>query len=142
MVYLWVKAFHVIAMVAWFAGLFYLPRLFVYHSSTADVISIDRFKLMERRLFYAITYPAAVATTLLGVWLLAMNWQGYLSAGWMHVKLTAVLMLWGYHGLCGRYLRQFRDDKNKRSERFYRLFNEIPTILLFIIVVMVIVRPF
>lgn len=142
MLYLWLKAFHIIAMVAWFAGLFYLPRLFVYHSVAEDDISIARFKIMERRLFYAITYPSAVITTLLGIWLLMLNPQGYLASGWMHVKLTAVIFLWGYHGFCGRYLRQFRDDKNQHSQRFYRYFNEIPTLLLIVIVVMVIVKPF
>lgn len=142
MLYLWVKSFHIIAMVAWFAGLFYLPRLFVYHSTATDSISIERFKVMERRLFYAITYPSAVVTTLLGLWLLSMNWQSYLAYGWMHVKLTMVVLLWGYHGLCGRYLRRFRDNNNQHSEKFYRAFNEFPTVLLVVIVIMVVVRPF
>lgn len=142
MIYLWVKSFHIIAMVAWFAGLFYLPRLFVYHSTATDTISIERFKIMERRLYYAITYPSALITTLLGLWLLSTNWQGYMSSGWMHIKLTAVVMLWVYHVFCGRFLHQFRDDNNQHSEKFYRVFNEAPTILLIIIVIMVVVKPF
>ncbi|WP_367605575.1 protoporphyrinogen oxidase HemJ [Legionella sp. W05-934-2] len=142
MLYLWLKSFHIIAMVAWFAGLFYLPRLFVYHSVAEDAISLSRFKLMERRLFYGITYPAAILTTLLGIGLLMLNWRFYLASGWMHVKLTAVLLLWGYHGFCGRYLRQFHNDNNHHTQVFYRLFNEVPTILLILIVVMVTVKPF
>ena len=142
MLYLWLKAFHIIAMVAWFAGLFYLPRLFVYHSSTEDRLSIERFKIMEWRLFYAITYPAGVVTTLLGLWLMLLNWHGYLTSGWMHVKLTAVILLWGYHGFCGRYLRRFREDRNQQSEKFFRIFNEVPTVLLITIVIMVVVKPF
>lgn len=142
MLFLWLKAFHIIAMVAWFAGLFYLPRLFVYHSTAKDNISIERFKTMERRLYYAITYPAAVVTTLLGIWLFTLSWKGYLASGWMHAKLTAVVILWGYHGFCGRYLRQFEAGKNIHTDKFFRIFNEIPTILLIFIVIMVVIKPF
>ncbi len=139
---LYIKAGHVIAMVAWFAGLFYLPRLFVYHADAIDAVSLLRFKQMESRLYYGITYPAGVATTILGVWLIRALPGYYLHAGWMHAKLTLVIGLWSYHWACGHYLKQFSEGKNKRSARFYRLFNEGPTLLLVGIVVLVIVKPF
>lgn len=139
---LYVKAFHVIAMVAWFAGLFYLPRLFVYHADASDLISLDRFKVMEYRLYYAITWPAALITTLLGIWLITYNPAYYLKSGWMHAKLGLVILVWVYHGLCGYYLHAFKLDKNKKSAYFYRVFNEMPTVLLVGIVILVIARPF
>jgi len=139
---LWVKAFHVIAMVAWFAGLFYLPRLFVYHAETQDSISLARFKIMERRLYYGITWPAALLTSILGFWLLFYNVQYYRHAGWMHAKLGLIVLLWAYHLSCGHYLALFAADNNKRSHRFFRLFNELPTLLLVGIVILVVVRPF
>lgn len=139
---LYVKAFHIIAMVAWFAGLFYLPRLFVYHAEATDIISFARFKIMERRLYYGITWPAAIVTTLLGIWLLSYNWDYYWQAGWMHAKLSLVVLLWIYHLSCGYYLRYFNTDQNARSGRFFRFFNEVPTLLLIGIVVLVVVMPF
>lgn len=139
---LFLKAFHIIAMVAWFAGLFYLPRLFVYHASTEDGLSLDRFKLMERRLYYAITWPAALLTSGLGICLITYNSPYYLSAGWMHAKLASVMLLWVYHLTCGYFLKRFARDVNARSTRFYRLFNEIPTLLLIGIVILVVVKPF
>ncbi|MCE3046392.1 MULTISPECIES: protoporphyrinogen oxidase HemJ [Legionella] len=142
MLFLWLKAFHIIAMVAWFAGLFYLPRLFIYHNEARDKVSIERFKVMEYRLFYAITYPAAIVTTILGIGLISMNWQYYSSAVWMWLKLFLVILLWGYHIHCGIYLKRFRDDKNKQSTRFFRIFNEIPTLFLILIVILVVTRPF
>lgn len=135
------KAFHIIALVAWFSGIFYLPRLFVYHAEAKDELSIERFKVMERRLYYAITWPSAVLTTLLGIWLLFYNPGYYLKAGWMHAKLTLVVILWLYHLSCGHYLRLFASDKNVRSSTFYRIFNEIPTLLLIGIVLLVVVKP-
>ena len=138
---LWVRAFHVISMVAWFSGLFYLPRLFVYHADAADRISLARFKIMERRLYYGITWPAALLTTGLGLWLLLPLWQYYATAIWLHVKLFCVVLLWGYHVWCGHFLRQFKQNKNRHSSRFYRIFNELPTILLIVIIVLVIVKP-
>lgn len=137
-----VKAFHIIAMVAWFAGLFYLPRLFVYHAQAKDKSSIECFKVMERKLYWAITWPAAVATTGLGIWLITYNPSYYLKAGWMHAKLSLVLCLWVYHFFCGYYLRLFAKDSSDKSAFFFRMFNEIPTIFLVGIVVLVIVRPF
>ncbi|USQ12651.1 protoporphyrinogen oxidase HemJ [Legionella lytica] len=137
---LYVKAFHIIAMVAWFAGLFYLPRLFVYHADTQDETSNERFKIMERRLYYGITWPAALLTTVLGLWLLSYNPNYYLKAGWMHAKLTLVLILWGYHLLCGHYRKVFAQDKNQKSSRFFRIYNEMPTLLLVGIVLLVVVK--
>ncbi len=138
---LWVRAFHVIAMVAWFAGLFYLPRLFVYHADATDTISIERFKVMERRLYYAITWPAAFITSLLGLWLLTFMLPYYQQAIWMHAKLGLVVLLWGYHLLCGHFVRQFKQDKNTKTSKFYRIFNELPSVFLTLIVVLVIVKP-
>ncbi|AUH73102.1 protoporphyrinogen oxidase HemJ [Legionella sainthelensi] len=138
---LYVKAFHIIAMVAWFAGLFYLPRLFVYHADTHDAISLNRFKTMERRLYYGITWPAALLTTILGLWLLSYNPGYYLKAAWMHAKLGLVVVLWTYHLLCGHYYKAFTEDKNKKSTRFFRIYNELPTLLLIGIVILVVVKP-
>ena len=138
---LWVKAFHVIAMVAWFAGLFYLPRLFVYHADTHDKISLTRFKIMERRLYYGITWPAALLTTGLGLWLLMAMPLYYQKATWMHVKLGLVVLLWGYHLLCGHFTQKFKQNKNTRTSFFYRMFNEVPTVFLILIIILVIVKP-
>ncbi|KTC90252.1 protoporphyrinogen oxidase HemJ [Fluoribacter dumoffii] len=138
---LYVKAFHIIAMVAWFAGLFYLPRLFVYHADTQDEISIHRFKIMEKRLYYGITWPAAVLTTLLGLWLLSYNSDYYLKAGWMHAKLSLVVLLWIYHLFCGHYLKLFAQNKNQKKSRFFRIYNETPTLFLIAIVILVVVKP-
>ena len=138
---LWIRACHVIAMVAWFAGLFYLPRLFVYHNDSTDQISVDRFKLMEKRLYYAIMWPAAGLTTIFGTYLLTYNWFYYQQAAWLHGKLLLVAILWGYHLCFGYYLKQFRKDIKTRTTRFYRIFNEIPTLLLVGIVVLVVVKP-
>lgn len=139
---LFIKAFHLIALVAWFAGLFYLPRLFVYHTQATDEMSRSRFKIMERRLYCCITWPAALMTTVLGLCLITYNPNYYLKAGWMHTKLSLVIILWGYHLLCGHYLKRFALDKNEKSERFFRFFNEIPTVLLIGIVLLAVVKPF
>ncbi len=136
-----VKAFHIISMVAWFAGLFYLPRLFVYHADTNDLISNARFKIMERRLYYGITWPAAIFTTVLGVNLVLYNQSYYLHAAWFHAKLSLVILLWGYHLLCGHYVKAFANDKNIKTAKFYRIFNEIPTIFLILIVLAVEIKP-
>lgn len=137
---LFIKAFHIIAMVAWFAGLFYLPRLFVYHAETHDAVSMARFKIMERRLYYGITWPAALLTTFLGGWLISYNPSYYFKAGWMHAKLGLVVLLWVYHLLCGHYLKVFARDKNKKSARFFRIYNELPTLMLVGIVLLVVVK--
>ena len=139
---LWLKAFHVVFMVTWFAGLFYLPRLFVYHAMANDEVSIDRFKLMERKLFWGITTPGAVLTIALGSWLLFSNWSYYIAAGWMQAKLGLIVVLIVYHVWCGKLLVNFRDDRSSHSHVWYRWFNEVPVIFLIAIVVLVIVRPF
>lgn len=135
------KALHIIAMVAWFAGLFYLPRLFVYHAETVDETSIARFKIMERRLYYGITWPAAIATSSLGLMLLSYNFSWYLKAPWMHAKLLLVLILWLYHLGCGHYLRAFAQDRNVKTTVFFRCYNEVPTLLLIAIVLLVVIKP-
>ncbi|MGI9303064.1 MAG: protoporphyrinogen oxidase HemJ [Gammaproteobacteria bacterium] len=139
---LWVKAFHIISMVTWFAGLFYLPRLFVYHAIAEDAPSIDRFKIMERRLFWGIMTPGAALTIVLGLWLLAVFWPAYQGTGWMHVKLVMALVLVVYHVWCGKLVIDFKHDRNEHSHVWYRWFNEAPVLLLAGIVVLVIVRPF
>ena len=138
---LWVKAFHIIFMVTWFSALFYLPRLFVYHALSTDAIGNDRFKMMERKLYYRIATPGAVLTTLLGFWLLKTNFVGYMHMGWMHAKLGLVLLLWIYHLYCGKFLNAFKADKNRHGHIFYRFFNEIPVVILVGIVILVIVKP-
>jgi putative membrane protein len=139
---LWIKALHVIFMVTWFAGLFYLPRLFVYHAMASDAPSIERFKIMERKLYWGIMTPGALFTIVFGLVLLVYFWQAYKAMGWLHVKLTLVVLLIIYHVWCFFLLRAFARDQNTRSHRWYRVFNELPTLLLFAIVIMVLVRPF
>ncbi|MDQ2994914.1 MAG: protoporphyrinogen oxidase HemJ [Pseudomonadota bacterium] len=139
---LWIKAFHVIFIVTWFAGLFYLPRLFVYHAMSQDPISIDRFKIMERKLYFGIATPSAILATLFGIWMIWLNPTGYLSQGWMHAKLSFVVLLWAYHLYCYKFLRDFRTDNNKHSHVFYRWFNEAPALILVAIIILVIVKPF
>ncbi len=139
----WVKAFHVIFMVTWFAGLFYLPRLFVYHAMSDDAISKERFKIMERKLFFGIMTPGAVLTVGLGVWMLMdYAWEAYSHSGWLHAKLLLVALLIVYHGYCGKLLADFKHDRNRRSHVFYRWFNEIPVLILIGVVILVVVRPF
>ncbi|NBX84164.1 MAG: protoporphyrinogen oxidase HemJ [Gammaproteobacteria bacterium] len=138
---LWLKAFHIVAMVAWFAGLFYLPRLYVYHASTVDTISLERFKVMEWRLFYAIMYPAAILTTLMGIGMVYFAPGYYLHQWWFLGKMIAVGFVWIYHIACGILLKKFAADKNCYSSQFYRFFNEIPTLLLVVIVILVVVKP-
>ena len=137
---LWLKAFHVFSMVAWFAGLFYLPRLFVYHASATDTVGIERFKTMEKKLFVMMTIGAAL-TAGFGIAMLVVA-PGYLAMGWVHAKLTLVVLLLGYHVWCYRLLVTFRADANRRSDRWLRGFNEIPTVLLLAIVLLAVVKPF
>ena len=137
---LWLKAFHIIALVAWFAGLFYLPRLFVYHVDAVDKISLDRFKIMERRLYFGIMWPAGLLTSLLGIILIFFNPTYYLHAPWMHAKLLLVVLLWVYHLSLGHYLRLLKQDIKPHKPLFFRIFNEVPTLFLIIIVILVVVR--
>ncbi|MCP1672914.1 putative membrane protein [Natronocella acetinitrilica] len=139
--YLWIKAFHIVAMVAWFAAIFYLPRLFVYHAMAEDAVSRERFKVMERKLYRGIMTPSMVVTVALGVWMLVLV-PPLLSQGWMHAKLTIVALLIVYHFWCGRILRDFRDEKNSRSHRWFRVFNEVPVFGLIAVVVLAVVKPF
>ncbi len=137
---LWLKAFHIIAVVTWFAGLFYLPRLYVYHADARDPAGVERFKVMERRLFALMTV-GAVASVTFGAAMLAAA-PGYLSMGWLRVKLLLVLLLIAYHVSCYKLMRDFAGDRNVRSSRWYRLFNEVPSLLLVAIVLLAVVKPF
>lgn len=138
---LWIKAAHIIFIVTWFSGLFYLPRLFVYHAMSEDAVSIQRFKIMERKLYYGIIIPSAALATLFGLWLLLEHAAIYMQLPWMWGKLALVLALWAYQGLCGYYRRQFNKNANTHSHIFYRWFNEIPVVILVGIVILVIVKP-
>jgi putative membrane protein len=140
MTLLWLKAFHVVAMVTWFAGLFYLPRLFVYHADAGDWISVERFRIMELRLYMIMSIGAA-ATILLGVAMLVAV-PAYLKMGWLHAKLTLVMLLVVYHGFCYKFLRDFAHDRRTHSAKWFRAFNEIPSLLLVGIVVLAVVKPF
>ena len=138
---LWIKAFHVIFMVTWFGGLFYLPRLYVYHADTADRVSLERFKVMEKKLFYYIMTPGAVLTILFGLWLISYNLMGYLQMTWLQVNLGLVLLLLVYHVYLGKWLSDFKHDKNRHTSVFYRWVNEIPTVFLIGIVILAVVKP-
>lgn len=137
---IWLKAFHIIFVVTWFAGLFYLPRLFVYHAATSDAPGIERFKVMERRLFAMMTLGGTLAATF-GIAML-VEAPAFLSLGWIHAKLALVALLIGYHAWCYRLVIAFRRDANRHSERWYRLFNEVPSLLLIAIVLLAVVKPF
>lgn len=137
---LWVKAFHVVAMVTWFAGLFYLPRLFVYHADAQDAISDARFCVMERRLLGIMSIGAA-ATLGLGIAML-IRAPAYLAMGWLHAKLALVACLILYHAYCHKFTRDFANKRNARSSKWYRMFNELPSLLLIGIVVLAVVKPF
>lgn len=139
---LWVKALHIVSMVCWFAGIFYLPRLFVYHAACDDEPGRERFKVMERKLYRGITTPSMVATVVFGLWLIGYNIEGYMSQGWLHAKLALVVLLIGYHLYCGHLVKVFRDDKNTRSHVFYRWFNEVPVLVLIAVVILAVVKPF
>src|SRR5689334_15781574 len=139
--YLWLKALHIVAVVAWMAGLLYLPRLFVYHSQTqAGSPQSETFKVMERRLLCGIMNPAMIAVWVLG---LLLAWRGHWwAAGWFHAKLALVLVMSGLHHLFAYWHKAFEGDRNRRPARFYRIWNEVPTLLLIFIVVLVVVKPF
>ncbi len=141
MLYLYVKALHIIAAVSWMAGLLYLPRLFVYHADT-DIGSVraETFKVMERRLLKAIMNPAMIATFGFGIWMLYLN-PSLLLEGWMHVKIFCVLAMAGCHGMFGRIRRQLENDQTPYSSKAYRIWNEVPTVLLIVIVIMAVVEP-
>ncbi len=140
--YEWIKAFHIIAMVAWFAGLFYLPRLFVYHTMHPDDAVGAQFCVMERKLFRFIMWPAMVLTIVLGIIMAVMNWDILQSQGWFHAKMMIVLLLVVFHLHNGRMVAQFAAGSQTRNERFFRLYNEAPTIALMVAVILVVVQPF
>jgi protoporphyrinogen IX oxidase len=139
--YLWLKALHVIAIIAWMAGMLYLPRLFVYHCVAAPgSVQSETFKVMERRLLRAIINPAMVANWVLGLWL---AWSGnWFSAPWFHGKLVLVIAMSGVHGMLARWTKDFAADRNRHSQRFFRIMNEVPTLLMIGIVILVVVKPF
>jgi protoporphyrinogen IX oxidase len=137
---LWIKSLHIVFLVSWYAGLFYLPRLFVYHAMATDAIGIERFKVMERKLYYGIMTPSAVLTILSGAWL----WLGYgITGGWLYAKLPLVAILVAHHLWLGKLMRDFRDDRNRHGDVFYRWINEIPALPVLIgIVLLVVLKPF
>ncbi|MCY4338125.1 MAG: CopD family protein [Gammaproteobacteria bacterium] len=136
------KSLHLIFMVTWFAGLFYLPRLFVYHALSDDAISIDRFKIMERKLYFGIMTPGAVLTLVCGLWLAVANgWGGYAAQTWFQVKLALLLLLLGYHLYCGKLLQDFKHDRNRHTHVWYRWYNEIPVLFLVAIMLLAVYKP-
>ncbi|WP_404439709.1 protoporphyrinogen oxidase HemJ [Stutzerimonas chloritidismutans] len=142
MLYLWLKALHIVAIVCWFAGLFYLPRLFVYHAMSEDAVSRERFQIMERKLYRGIMVPSMIATLLFGIGMIALNPALFSSGGWLHAKLALVVILIGYHHVCGAQLKRFARNENRHGHVFYRWFNEFPVLLLLAIVILVVVKPF
>lgn len=139
---MWLKGLHIIFMVTWFAGLFYLPRLFVYHAMADDAISIARFKVMERKLYYGITLPGGIATLIFGIWMLIdYAWAAYGDMLWLQIKLVLVALLVVYHLICGQLVKDFKHDRSRHGHVWYRWFNEIPVILLVAIVLLATVRP-
>ncbi|NND81225.1 MAG: protoporphyrinogen oxidase HemJ [Gammaproteobacteria bacterium] len=136
---LWIKALHIIALVCWMAGIFYLPRLFVYHAMAEDEVGRERFKVMERKLYRGIMQPSMLATIIFGLWL----WLGYgFAGGWLHLKLALVVVLLAYHFWCGQMIQRFARDEIKRGHVFFRIMNELPVLLLIAIVILVVVKPF
>lgn len=140
--YLWLVALHLISIVCWFAALFYLPRLFVYHALSDDKISIDRFVLMERKLYYFIANPAMFGTLGFGIWLFLLSPTFYLQQGWFVVKMVLALLLTGYHHICLRYMKKLTADNKLKTDKFFRVFNEIPVVFLIMIIILAIVKPF
>ncbi|MGH8557568.1 MAG: protoporphyrinogen oxidase HemJ [Methylococcales bacterium] len=140
---MWLKALHLIFMVTWFAGLFYLPRLFVYHAMSEDETSIERFKIMERKLYYGIMMPGMLLTLVFGIWMLIdYAWILYRSAHWLHAKLGLLALLILYHVYCGYCTVEFKQDRNRHSHVYYRWLNEIPIVFLILIVLLATVKPF
>ena len=136
---LWLKALHLSFMVTWFAGLFYLPRLFVYHAMSEDQASIDRFKIMERKLFFGIMTPGLILTLVFGIWMLLLG--HYLDQLWIQIKLGLIAVLIIYHIHCGKLLLDFKHDRNTHSHVYYRWYNEIPVVFLFAIIFLAVLRP-
>jgi putative membrane protein len=139
---LWIKALHIIAVICWFSGIFYLPRLFVYHAMAEDDTSKERFIIMERKLLRGIMNPAAIASVIFGLILMWMNWLAYQGQGWLHAKISLVLLLIVYHFMCYRLWVDFSQGKNRHGHVYYRWFNEAPVLLLVGIVILVVLKPF
>ncbi|MDZ4297992.1 MAG: protoporphyrinogen oxidase HemJ [Moraxellaceae bacterium] len=139
---LWIKAFHVIAVICWFAGLFYLPRLFVYHSECKDNAGHERFVVMERKLYRGIMWPSMLVTIGLGIWLMVLGWDFWKTQGWLHAKLVLVAGLVVYHFICGIYRQQLAEQRSRHSSLYFRIFNEVPVLALIAIIILVIVKPF
>jgi len=139
---MWLKAWHLIGMVTWFAGLFYLPRLFVYHTMSDDQPSIDRFKVMERKLYFGITTPGGVFTLVFGFWMLHdYAWQAFADHLWLQAKLVLLALLVAYHVYCGKLLADFKHDRNRHSHVWYRWFNEVPVLMLIGIILLAVLKP-
>jgi putative membrane protein len=139
----WILVLHLVSVISWFAGLFYLPRLFVYHAMSSDTISLERFKIMERKLFWGIMTPAAVLTLITGYWILfAYAWNTYETTLWLKLKIVLVFGLLIYQVFCWYFMQLFKADRNPHSHVFYRWFNEVPTILLIAIMILIFVKPF
>ncbi|MDG1244087.1 MAG: protoporphyrinogen oxidase HemJ [Porticoccaceae bacterium] len=139
--YQWVLAFHIIAVICWFAALFYLPRLFVYHAMSEDEISIERFKVMQRKLYRGIANPSMIATIIFGLWLVTLV-PAYLNEIWFQLKAGLVLLLVGYHHMCLSHMKRLAEDRNDKTHVYFRVFNEVPVLILVGIVILVVVKPF
>ena len=141
-VYLVLKALHLISVVTWFAGIFYLPRLFVYHSTAEDQVSKDRFVVMETKLYRLIMNPSMIITLVLGIWMLALNWAGYSSQVWIWVKIVLIVALVGYHHYCLGIIKAFTRGEVRHSEKFFRIFNEFPVLILVSVIFLAVLKPF
>lgn len=139
--YLWIKAFHIFFVISWFAGIFYLPRLFVHHAMSEDNATKQRLSIMEQKLYGFIT-PLAFISLFLGLWMAYLHWSYLASAAWFHAKITLVILLFIYHFYCGKLVKVFAADKNTRSHKFYRIYNELPVLLLLAIIILAVVKPF
>ncbi|MCP8899758.1 protoporphyrinogen oxidase HemJ [Gilvimarinus xylanilyticus] len=139
---LWIKAFHIISVICWFAALFYLPRLFVYHAQCDDSAGRERFKIMERKLYRGIATPSMIATLVFGLGLVHFQWDYLKVTYWFWIKLALVIALIGYHHICGAHLKRFARDANQRSHIYFRVFNELPVLALLAIVILAVVKPF
>lgn len=140
--YLWLKAFHIVAVICWFAGIFYLPRLFIYHAAANDDISKERFQVMESKLYRVIMNPSMLVTLVLGIWMLVDRWQAYSTHTWMWLKIALVVILIGYHHYCLTIMKNLAAGTSPHSDKFLRVFNEIPVLILIAIVILVVVKPF
>lgn len=141
--YDWFKALHIIAVMAWMAGMLYLPRIFVYHVDAKKGSDLsETLKIMERRLLRFIINPAMTVTWVLGLLMLWANWDFIMSAGWMHVKFTLVFILSGVHGMFSKWRKAFERDENKKSAKFFRIWNEVPTLIMIVVVILAVVEPF